>query len=566
MAIHTHAKAARAYVRNERSHMGYKASLRRAALALFVLSVCSALLGCKQRTNPLSHGHGHGHSHGGHGGDDHGGHGHGGHDHGSSSSGAAISVTLYTSKVELFMEYAPLVAGKKASFLAHLTWLGTVFQPVRTGSLALDFVRGSQTVTTLHAAKPLRVGIFRPEGKAPSPGAYTLRLRLRTPTRAAVMIVSNAVVYASSASAKRANPSQPDDPKEIPFLKEQQWNIPFATQKVTSRVIHDGVRVTGEVRPWPAGYVQLNAPVTGRITWLKQDLSEGQEVKRGQRLCKIDPMLLSNTSLPQIEHRIHTARSTLQMKRLQLKRLKKMLRARAVASWQIAQVRHQIELQQAQLKAALSLKRLFRRSRNQSSGHSNAIVIHSPEDGVLLKQFASKGTSISQGQPLFTIASNKKVRLTAYLPEWYAMKVGAIRSATYTPLGGHIQRLPKPTGWSASIASPGRTLSVFFDVPRPKALKHFQQLTLHLHLTQRRALAVPAQAVVDEQGVKVVFVLLGGEGFERRVVQTGIHDQHWLEIRSGLQFGERIVTTGAYELSLSQVLKQANAVGHGHAH
>jgi len=59
-------------------------------------------------------------------------------------------------------------------------------------------------------------------------------------------------------------------------------------------------------------------------------------------------------------------------------------------------------------------------------------------------------------------------------------------------------------------------------------------------------------------------VMLGGESFERRVLRLGIRDGDYVQVKSGLEPGERIVTRGAYLVRLAAA-SPAEA-GHGHAH
>ncbi len=56
---------------------------------------------------------------------------------------------------------------------------------------------------------------------------------------------------------------------------------------------------------------------------------------------------------------------------------------------------------------------------------------------------------------------------------------------------------------------------------------------------------VPVSAVVDRGGTMVAVVQVGGEAFEQRAVDTGTESGGFVEIRSGLSLGDRIVTTGA---------------------
>ena len=78
------------------------------------------------------------------------------------------------------------------------------------------------------------------------------------------------------------------------------------------------------------------------------------------------------------------------------------------------------------------------------------------------------------------------------------------------------------------------------------------------------ALAVPASALLQEGGQWIAYVQAEGESFERRVVRTGIQSRGWVEVRGGLEQGERVVTTGAYDVKLAA--SAGGAPAHGHSH
>lgn len=58
---------------------------------------------------------------------------------------------------------------------------------------------------------------------------------------------------------------------------------------------------------------------------------------------------------------------------------------------------------------------------------------------------------------------------------------------------------------------------------------------------------VPKSAVLDDGGLKVVFVKKGAS-YQRRVVQTGVEMLDRIEIKDGVDAGEQVVVQGAYEL------------------
>ena len=89
-----------------------------------------------------------------------------------------LSVTHWTDKTELFMEYPPLVAGRTSLFAVHLTAMED-FKPVAAGRARVEFVPESGgTAKTLVGPSPSRAGAFRVEDVPPAPGRYRWALVL----------------------------------------------------------------------------------------------------------------------------------------------------------------------------------------------------------------------------------------------------------------------------------------------------------------------------------------------------------------------------------------------------
>jgi multidrug efflux pump subunit AcrA (membrane-fusion protein) len=60
------------------------------------------------------------------------------------------------------------------------------------------------------------------------------------------------------------------------------------------------------------------------------------------------------------------------------------------------------------------------------------------------------------------------------------------------------------------------------------------------------------------------YVQTEGESFERRIVRLGVRDREYVEVLSGVEPGEHVVTRGAYAVKLAAAGTQVPA--HGHAH
>jgi multidrug efflux pump subunit AcrA (membrane-fusion protein) len=76
--------------------------------------------------------------------------------------------------------------------------------------------------------------------------------------------------------------------------------------------------------------------------------------------------------------------------------------------------------------------------------------------------------------------------------------------------------------------------------------------------------AIPRDAIVDDNGSPAVFLMDGGEAFFKRRVGLGPRDGDWTGVISGLEAGDRVVSRGAYEVKLSTTAGAIPAHGHQH--
>jgi membrane fusion protein, heavy metal efflux system len=88
-----------------------------------------------------------------------------------------------------------------------------------------------------------------------------------------------------------------------------------------------------------------------------------------------------------------------------------------------------------------------------------------------------------------------------------------------------------------------------------------------LAVETRRALeavAIPVEAVIHDQGVPTVYVMLEGELFQTREVVLGVRDGGFVEVASGVAAGERVATRGAYFVKLAALSPASFGAGHAH--
>ena len=110
-----------------------------------------------------------------------------------------------------------------------------------------------------------------------------------------------------------------------------------------------------------------------------------------------------------------------------------------------------------------------------------------------------------------------------------------------------------------------RTITVRTEVPNPDSrLKPGMFANVTIELTKNgAAVAIPVEAVLDDDGEQLVFIRTGTLRFEPRHVTTGTREGGFVEIVSGIEVGEDVVTTGNFQLK-SKLYEAILEAGHVH--
>jgi RND family efflux transporter MFP subunit len=462
--------------------------------------------------------------------------------------GGGDAVTIWTEGMELFFEYPPLVAGAPGEpWAIHLTTLAD-FQAVSEGTLTLRFEGPGGTVLTEIEEAPARPGIYTHSPSFSSSGTYDLVMEYRGQGISEDIFVGPVQVFGSEADL----PLLPEEPAVgISFLKEQQWPIEFATVRAATRVVTPGVRATGEVIGASDGVAEIAAPVEGIIRWEENRNAppEGARVSQGESLVRLSPVGGDNNFA------VLVSRS--ELLKQEVGRAERLVAAEAIPARRLDEARLELEVVQAQLEAI-----------NAPSDGGYTLTLRSPIAGTVSARHFTVGQRVPAGEPLFTLFDPRRVWIRFQVPAVHASRVGDITAATYSLEGSReVFRAERVVTVATTLDPKRRTLPVTLVVDnsggelKPGMLVHGKVLFSDAEPT----LAVPAEAVMDENGVMVAYVQIGGETFERRAVSVGDTDGQWTTILSGVREGEYVVTRGAYQVRLSS-LNTSEISDHGHVH
>jgi RND family efflux transporter MFP subunit len=495
---------------------------------------------------------------------DHGGHGH---------EAGAIAVTHFTAATELFVEFPPLIVGEESGLAAHWTRLED-FRPVAEGRVSVRLAGGGLPEEVFSVDGPSIPGIFRPVARPAHAGERNVTLTLESPGLTTTHDLGTYRVYPDRNSAAADQPAEDAPGDEISFLKEQQWKVDFATAEVQRRKLHGSVRATGVIKARKDGEAVVSAPTAGHLLATDAFPRISTRVSPGQALATILPRVAGDqVDVASLELAAQRARSEHEFAERERKRLETLVVQRAASQRALNEAENAERVAKAELVAATErLARYQRTLGSAGAAESTGVKVRAPIAGTLAEILVSAGSYVEEGDEMFHVVDTERLWLEASVAEadlgrlkdprraWFSVE-GFSRAFAIDPqAGGQV------VAYGTMVDAVRRTVPLVFEFPNADGLLRVGMFAEVRVSTGESAddPAVPVSAIVDEAGQDVVYVMLGGESFERRVVRLGVREGDSVQVAEGLAPGERVVTRGAYLVRLAGA--SPAVAGHGHAH
>lgn len=539
-----------------------------------------------------------------------------GHDHAHEPE--PVAITVFTDKVELFMEYPRLIPGHKARFLAHVT-VSATGEPVRSGSLQLVISQASVTTHTLDVPRPKRDGLFIPVGTFDTPGEYEARIVVTSEQVQDAIALPNFVVHADQAAAfaAAAAEAQADPADAVPFLLETQWKIGMLMQVVERRPMVQSLQAAGVVEAPQSAMAVVSAPFAGRLLPLEAGRLPqlGDHVGQGQMLGWIEPALsysdraqelaneTSQDSLA-MEHMlreydlqtkrvgnrrdISMATTNLRFAKQALERISTLLEKDLglvsdleEAQRNLAHAQNELtsmnELAKAYAASSAQLEKLkasMEQSRGaMADGTYGRVEVLAPISGEIVEVNYVNGEHVADQAPVYRVLDLNRVWIAAQVSEFDLDQVAADANAQlhfstgpkqgvdiFNDAGGRIVHMGR------SVDPDSRTVSLRYELPNPDGQLRVGMFVDLMIETGRapQAVAIPEASVVMDNGGPVAFVLVNGEMFQKRMLKLGIRHRGFVEVLSGIETGDRVVTHGAYLVKLASASPASFGAGHAH--
>lgn len=458
-----------------------------------------------------------------------------------------VVVTQWNNSTELFLEYPQLLAGvATGNWAIHLSDMET-FKPITQGTLMIAFLVAGREVKSFALDTPARDGIYLLDPVIEDPGVYEVRLTLESPQARSVHTLSSVRVFETEGDLP---PAEEEEGGAITFLKEQQWKIAFAIEPAEERVVARTLSVPGEIVPRDGGIAAVSAPIAG-IALADPNRgapSVGEAVRVGEVMAVLSPAAG--------EGGYARARGELQRLEREADRAERLYAAGAIPEKRLEETRNDLEIVRAEIGAM-----------GGGVNEDFHLRIRAPISGVVAERTFVPGGRVSAGGELFTIVDPRTLWLRVQMPPDAASALAGGAGTIFEVEGSDrtftVSRLLTV---GSVVDDRTRTVPAIFAVENADGLLRVGQLARAVVPVggSVRGVAIPNAAILDDNGIPIAYVQVGGEAFERRVVTLGPSDGVHTQVLEGVRPGEMVVIEGAYQVRLASLSGESFSGGHAH--
>ncbi len=318
------------------------------------------------------------------------------------------------------------------------------------------------------------------------------------------------------------------------------------TATVAKRQLTKEIRTTGKIALNESNRAYITSRVEGRIDELYVT-ADGQNIAPGQAIASVySPTYISAQeeyllALESVQKLRGASREVVQLNNWLLAAAKRKLLLLGIPESDIGHLTH---TRQA----------------------NNSMTIYAQFGGTVLEKNMLPGAYIMPGDKLFTLSDLSSVWVYAdvYESDIAAVKVGQPVQATTVAYPGETFS-GTITFIDPDLDDATRAVKVRIEMANPDGkLKPNMFVNASLGVPLGESLAVPVSSIIDTGTRKVVYVAQAEDTFVKRDITTGQEADGYVQVLSGLQPGETVVTAAAFLIdSQTQLGSFGGHAGHG---
>lgn len=314
------------------------------------------------------------------------------------------------------------------------------------------------------------------------------------------------------------------------------------TVTVEARDIEKRIKITGEIAP--SVETEIRSEINGRVAAVY--VASGDAVEAGDVLVELDPSEL-RTEFSAAERRVETARLRLEKVERQYNRQKDLHEQEFIPQREFDDAQTDLELARNEMEIAADQLETIEERMNKT-------VIRAPHDGIIINKAVSVGEVIAgasgfnQGTILMAVADLTELVVLTEINEIDVARIRLGMAAElvfdaiqdYTVNGEVVKIAP-----SASVDENVRVfpIQIVFMTDNEGIRPGMSARVEFVPESVTGAPSVPLATVFTEEEERFVFVTAGENRFRRQVVEVGINDTRFVEIREGLTLHDTIART-----------------------
>lgn len=334
--------------------------------------------------------------------------------------------------------------------------------------------------------------------------------------------------------------------------------VPVSVKAVTVEMatVPDAYEATGTVRA--RSTAMLSARIMGHIREVR--VQAGDHVSAGQVVAVLDAREIetgvrsaeaaraeARSAVPEVDNAIAAAKAQLDLAESTWKRMKTLFDQKSITDQEMDEANAKRNMAQAGYRMALAKKaQLEDKIRQADEGLAQAglqkgyATVTAPSAGVVIERKAEPGMLASPGMPIVTIEQAGAYRFEANVEEAMLAKIRPGMKATVEldAVGSPIQTTVAEIVPAMDPMS--RSFTVKLNLPGSASIRSGLFGRARFPMGEKKALAVPLSALVEQGQVQKVYVAEQGSA-RSRLVTTGLRRGANVEVLSGLNAGEKVI-------------------------
>ena len=287
--------------------------------------------------------------------------------------------------------------------------------------------------------------------------------------------------------------------------------------------------------------VELSFEVSGKL--IEVAVREGQRVKKGDLIARLDPT--------DYKSRLDASQARVNQAKAEYDRYSNLLKAKVVA-------RSTYDVKKRSYEVALSDLEIARKAYNDT-------MLRASFSGIIGKKFVENYQVVMAKQPIVSLQRTTAIEIVVNAPENIMRRENSKLKIDFEGEFDNYpgERFPLTVKEYAAEADPQtQTFRVTFSMatPKDKTILDGMTATVYVRINHEgnNAVAVPVQAVFfDENSKAYVWKVTQTMHVTRHQIEVGaLADGGLIQIKSGLNSGDRIITAGVQNLTEGEEVRE----------